>query len=162
MKRHGINPGPACPLFSAFVEDFASLETLTLPSQNTVLFLGADASSVPSDAIYRVAERLLDAGVIWICVWGPDCQRVHDLFDEAYVGDGIVERDFCLMSTWHDDESLEQALWFFVQLAFPLDHEIPTTSYVAVTVGRHDWAISIEKALSDLVSFSRRSDAEAD
>jgi hypothetical protein len=43
------------------------------------------------------------------------------------------------MSTWHDDEPLEQAIWFFIESAFPLDDEIDTTSYVSITVANSTW-----------------------
>ncbi len=156
VKRHGINPGPECPLFSESLPDFAALEHVVLPSTHTVLFIAADASGVHNDTIARVAERMLASGLIWVCVWGPDCERVHDIFDEVHVGDGATEPSFTLMSTWHDDEPLEEALWFFTASAFPLDTEIETTSYLAVTVGSTDWAATVEHALSDLPAFETR------
>jgi len=42
------------------------------------------------------------------------------------------------MSTWHGDEPLEEAIWFFIWSAFPFDTEIPATSYLAVSVGSTD------------------------
>jgi hypothetical protein len=70
-----------------------------------------------------------------------------------HTGDGSVQPDFVLMSTWHDEESLEHALWFFTSCAFPLDTEIETTSYLAVTLGRADWAETVEQALSKVHEF---------
>jgi hypothetical protein len=93
-------------LFSEFVTDFAALEHIVLPSAHTVLFIAADARDVHTDTIARVAARLLASGLIWVCVWGPDCERVHDIFDEIHIGDGTTEPSFTLMSTWHSDESL--------------------------------------------------------
>ena len=55
------------------------------------------------DLLARVGESFLDAGLVVVCVWGPDCERVHDVFDEVYVGDGTIERDSPMMSTWHDE-----------------------------------------------------------
>jgi hypothetical protein len=59
------------------------------------------------------------------------------------------------MSTWHDDEPLVEGLWFFVNTAFPLDHELPLSSYVAVVVGNRDWFAVVDGALSDLDAFER-------
>jgi hypothetical protein len=120
------------------------------------LFIAADARNVSTDTIARVAKRLLVSGLIYVCVWGPGCKRVHDIFDDVHAGDGSIEPSFTLMSTWHNDEPLEEALWFFIQCAFPLDTEIATTSYLAITVGSSDWAASVHHALSDLAAFNAR------
>lgn len=156
MKRHGTNPSSDRPLYSENVADFAALAEISLPSAHTVVLLAADAREVPAEVIAGVAKRLLDLGLIYVCVWGPDCERVHDIFDEVHVGDGCTEPDFTLMSTWHEDESLDEAVWFFTQCAFPLDTEIETTSYVAISVERTDWAGVIDAALSDVPAFAHR------
>jgi len=156
MKHHGINPTPECPLYSEVVADFAALEQVSLPSAHTVLLIVSDSSGVSSDTVNRVAQRLLASGLIYICIWGPDCERVHDIFDWANLGDGNREPDFTLMSTWHSAEPLEEAIWFFTYCAFPLDTEIETTSYLAIIVGNPDWAGTVDCALSDLPAFSAR------
>jgi hypothetical protein len=97
MKRHGINPTPECSLFSEFAGDFAAVEGVVLPSAHTVLLIAADARGVPADMIRRAAEHLLQSGLTFVCVWGPDCERVHDIFDQAYLGDGAVEPGFTLL-----------------------------------------------------------------
>jgi hypothetical protein len=58
------------------------------------------------------------------------------------------------MSTWHSDETLEDAIWYLLYCAFPLDDEIDTTSYVAIAVGDHSWSHAIVKALSDVPAFN--------
>lgn len=156
VKQYGINPSSDCPLYSEFVPDFAALEKVSLPSPHTVLLIVADACSVAADAITRVAERFLSSGLVYVCVWGPDCERVHDIFDEVHIGDGSTEPSFILMSTWHNKEPLDEAIWFFLQCAFPLDTQIETTSYLAVTVGRKDWVVAVDSALSDVPAFKAR------
>jgi len=156
VNRHGLNPTPGCPLFSEFVTDFPALAQVDLPSPHTILFIAADARDIPADTIASVAERFLALGLTCVCVWGPDCERVHDLFDEVHVGDGSTEPTFTFMSTWHSDEPMEEALWYFLQCAFPMDSEIETTSYLAITVGRADWAATVEHALSNLPAFKTR------
>ncbi|MDB6029598.1 MAG: hypothetical protein JWM68_5821 [Verrucomicrobiales bacterium] len=148
VKRHGINPNNHCPIFSEFVADFVLFENVSPPSAHTVLFIAADARGVPVDVIGRVAERLLASGVIYVCMWGPDCERVHDIFDEVYIGDGSSERTFKLTSTWHSDETIGEAIGFFIGSAVPSDSEMDTTSYLAVAVGNPDWAMAIDHALS--------------
>lgn len=120
------------------------------------MFIASDARDVSTDAIAGAAERLLAAGLICICVWGPDCERAHDIFDEVHAGDGSTTPDFTLMSTWHSDESLEEALWFFIESAFPPGTEVATTSYLAITVGSSDWAAAVQRALADPAAFTAR------
>ena len=50
-------------------------------SPHFVLLLAVDASTVEDQRISVVAKTLLDKGLAGFSVWGPDCSRVHDLFD---------------------------------------------------------------------------------
>jgi len=156
VNPHGNLPTSGCPLFSEFVHNFAAIDRVPLPPQHTVLFLAVDARAVPTEAIASAAERLLASGLVYICVWGPDCERVHDIFDEVYAGDGSTEPSFTLMSTWHSHESLEEALWFFIEHAVPVDTEITTTSYLCITVRHRGWATAVRDVLSNLGDFRTR------
>ena len=147
MNRHGIIPGRECPLFSDSVPTFESIANVALPSAQTILFLAVDAHGIPSDVVGRIAERLLASGVVWVCVWGPDCERIHDIFDEVEVGDGLTDPDFTLMSTWHDNETLEEALRFFVDWARPVEAGLPSVSHLAITVGNTDWDAVVRRRL---------------
>lgn len=89
-------------------------------TKNFGLLLALDAANLPCDQIYQVASTLLDKGLGYLCSWGLDCERVHDIFDQAaikvnetFTGDDVV------MTTWHSDESFEETLWFFAHAAFP-------------------------------------------
>lgn len=53
-------------------------------------------------------------------------------------------------------ERQPEAVWFFVNCAFPLDTEVETTSYVAVTVANREWAAVVDESLSDLPTFQKR------
>ena len=145
-----------CPLYSEFVPNFAALANLRLPSAHTVLLIVADSGDIPVSIVGDVAEHLLAVGLTYVCVWGPDCGRVHDIFDETHVGDGSSEPQFSFMSTWHDDQSLDDALFFFLRCAIPIDPDLSSVSYVAVTVGRTDWAASVQDALADPDAFVSR------
>lgn len=156
MKSHGTKAIRERPIFSEFVEDFAALEHIAPPSAHTVLLIVADASDVSVETISRVAKWLLASGLIYVCAWGPDCERVHDIFDETYVGDGTIVPSFTFMSSWHSDEPLEEALWFFLQCASTLGAEMESASYLAVTVGRRDWEATVDDALSNRDAFVAR------
>jgi hypothetical protein len=156
MILHGTIPWSGAALHSERVADFEALGRLVPPSAQTVLLIVADSREVPVEVIACAAERLLAAGLIYVCVWGPDCERVHDIFDEVHIGDGTVAPEIEWMSTWHDDEPLEEAIWFFSNGASPPDGEMDGVSYLAVTIGNDAWADTVERALSDRDAFVAR------
>jgi hypothetical protein len=94
MKSHGTVTTFNLPLYSEFVTEFSELEHVAFPSKHTVLLIAADAHNISTETISRIAQKFLAAGLIQVCVWGPDCERVHDIFDEVHVGDGSVEPAF--------------------------------------------------------------------
>lgn len=55
---------------------------------------------------------LIDAKVLLFCTVGKDCELWHDIMDEMIVGDGSVECDFDMITTWHTGETLEEVLEF--------------------------------------------------
>jgi hypothetical protein len=86
---------------------------------NFGLFVAMNAKGVTDERILRGAKRLLSKGLACLCTWGPDCERVHELFDLAARGNNSdLFGDEVIITTWHADETLEEALWFFVHAAF--------------------------------------------
>ncbi len=120
-----------------------------------VCLLAWDAASVGSDEISNVASRLLAAGCVYICTWGSDCSRVHDIFDET---NSVRAPDGpWVMSTWHDGEPLDEALWFFLFCARPNpDLSDDCRSAVGIAIGMPAWAATIRSTMQDPVSFSAR------
>jgi len=96
---------------------------LKLPSPYFGAFLVCNADLIADTVIVELAHSLLRQGLVYLCVWGKDCERVHDLFDGV-----IVELDPCetdesvRMTTWLDDKSFGEALWHFLNVAFPADY----------------------------------------
>lgn len=148
MKKLGTHVDGASIFYSAFVPDFAALEQLALPPRPMVVLIAADAVTVPVDLLARVGEHFLDAGLVVVCVWGPDCARVHDVFDEVYVGDGAIERDSPMVSTWHDNGSLEDVVEFFALSGRYLSDETEPVSQLAIAVANPDWVSAIDRVLS--------------
>ena len=148
MLQIGYNSGYFHrPVFLSSVEDFPSLGGLDLPSEHSVILLVGDASGVASDVIYSVAEKLMGSGVVSVSTWGGDCERVHDVFDKADVGDGTVEKEFPTMTTWHDDETLEEAVSCFLGSTCPFDPFCDSCSYVAIVVGEPKLGEKVESVL---------------
>lgn len=76
-------------------------------------------TSETTDAISALADTCIAKGLFWLSAWGPDCERVHDIFDEVDVErlEGAAVYDV-VMTTWHDDEKLSDVLRFFWYGAF--------------------------------------------
>ncbi len=122
-----------------------------LPSNHFVLFLACDARGLTDTQIKALARKTLDQGLTGLCAWGPDCERVHDIFDRVMIDehwDGKGET--VIMTTWHDDESLEKALWFFVYCATPAEaSKVDCRAWVAASVGNPGWSEKIHGLLAE-------------
>jgi hypothetical protein len=88
-----------------------------------------------------------------VCAWGPDCERVHDIVDEERDarnpnGPGVV------MTTWHEDESLTEALWFVLAATTPDDvHVDAGGATVGVSIGSSAWADEMRDAFARPSAF---------
>jgi hypothetical protein len=121
----------------------AALRGLSVPGSNYfVALLAWDSEDVHSAELARIARLLLDSGCVYFCCWGSGCERLHDAIDEEYATEGITVNDdeSTIMTTWHDDESLEEAARFVAHNAYPDDrfiHDCNTVLAVAVGSGEH-------------------------
>ena len=55
----------------------------------------------------ELLNSFIDKRILLFCAVGKDCELWHDVMDEHLVGDG-VDRDFFMITTWHEDESLQE------------------------------------------------------
>jgi len=107
------------------------------------LRLGLDGRDVATDdfAAWRAfVDRVLPQGLAYFSTWGPDCERLHDLMDETIVECELAEGTApFLMTTWHADESLEEALEFFRDCAVdPGLQDVRQAPGIIALVGRSD------------------------
>lgn len=101
-----------------------------------VLFIEMDARDLPNDELRSTARRIIRHGAAWICLWGADSERAHDLFDQAAVElDRASGSSTDLMTSWHSSETLVEALWFFATCALPTDFDASSHVWLAVSVG---------------------------
>ena len=119
------------------------------------LFVAADISNVGIDVVSQFAAAALNKGMVYFCAWGRDCEKFHDIVDEVVVNDELGERRFVgptandtVMTTWHDDETLEEALDFFVTLAVPTQgFEVDSGFRVVMCLGNSGWAETATRVL---------------
>jgi hypothetical protein len=84
-KRRGPLRRAIYSLHVSTPEELAVEVPTKLPGARFVLFLAWDARGVPDETIFTLAQRLVRAGLSYIVAWGPDCERVHDVFDDAAI-----------------------------------------------------------------------------
>lgn len=128
---------------------------LPVPSPYFVCLLAWDARLCSADHVRGVAERLLGAGCVYAVCWGPDCERVHDIFDEVDLArrpDGPWA-----MTTWHTDQPLSEVIWFALYSAWPDDAFFGgCNSVVGVSVGSPAWSVEQRQVFTDPGEFSAR------
>jgi hypothetical protein len=78
----------------------------------------ADASE---DWRERITAWLVESGCLYAVTWGRDCEKWHDSVDGANLREfdyGDIPDDRFVMTTWHENRPLREALWFAGQCAF--------------------------------------------
>ena len=91
------------------------------------------ASEKPTVALgIKAARAWVDAGARYICAWGPYAEEVHESFDYA----GFLPEyggEVAIVTTAHQDEPIEEALWFAFYCAKSVDSE-PELNVVVIVV----------------------------
>ena len=130
---------------------------LSVASRYFVCLLAWDARHVGVTEISAVVNFLIRSGCVYICCWGPDCERVHDIFDEVEVDLCSGSDGPCLMSTWHAHELLSEALWFSLFSARPDDaFAAECRSLVGLSIHSPEWAAEIRDAFANPAGLSER------
>ena len=123
---------------------------ISVPSQTFSVFLAIAPTGLDHTIISSIALTLLRAGAVYFCCYGPDSERVHDIIDEQIVQSAIEEDGSVIMTTWHSEETLQDALWFFVTNSFPDDKYLNTCrAGVAISCGNSSWDGQIIVGLKD-------------
>jgi len=127
----------------------------TPPCSRFRLFLAADTTDVNVNAITEFALAALSRGMVYMCAWGRNCERFHDIVDEVVDEDEVGESKFVgptandvVMTTWHENETLEQALDFFTKSALPTDGFLADSNFrLVICVDNPDWSQTATKVL---------------
>ena len=86
-----------------------------------------------------VSRWLVDSGCLYMMAWGPNCSSWDDSVDFAqiqkFLPDEAPDEEF-VMTTWHDDETLESVFWFAQFCADQGDVDLKNT--LIVHVGHDD------------------------
>jgi hypothetical protein len=120
-------------LTAEFIDEWpASLE---LATEHFVALVACDPADLLDKDIAQFAKTLIGQGARYIAVWGPDCERVHDVVDETVANlDPDSNADSVILTEWHDDESFAEAVYSAVHSNFPASDWEPTCNSVVVGV----------------------------
>ncbi len=78
------------------------------------------------DQYGKKAKELINSGLAYLCAWGVDCEKIHDVIDEVDVMMGIdkkIESDDknVIMTNWHHNETIKEALYYFLNTTAPTE-----------------------------------------
>lgn len=78
-----------------------------------------------------ISDWIVDCGCLYMLAWGVDCSAWDDSVDWANIGRFDFENisaEQSVMTTWHEDEPLDEVFRFSKELAnhasIPLDHTV--------------------------------------
>ena len=129
--------------------------SIALPRRRFRLFVAADTSGLSTHALSNFASAALSRGMVYICAWGRGCERFHDIVDEIVAEDALGKRRFVgptpndvVMTTWHEDESVEEALSFFAISAIPSEGFADDSDFrLVICLGNPRWAQAADRLL---------------
>jgi hypothetical protein len=92
--------------------------------------------AVDNDWRSAVSGWLVASGCLYMMAWGHECSAWDDSVDWASLeahGFGDIPNEALVMTTWHEDETLSEVLWFAKQVAQHSDVELSRTVIVHVS-----------------------------
>ena len=138
------------------ISDWVFPENLRNCCPHYICFIVGDASKTADQQIYSFIEQLLQKGMVYMCAWGPDCERVHDIADSV-----IIEKELecdvqnTIMTTWHSNESLDEALWSALFTTWPAKaFETTCNSATIIIINNDAWLKHIWQRLSNFEQFN--------
>ena len=118
------------------------------PAASFVFLLALDASSVSDAELRTAATAVLKKGARYACCWGPAAERAHTAFDLASA-DLDLNAKTVIMTTAHEDEPLEEAVWFATHAAYPAPgYEDAFDVVVCASVAHEEWFEAMKTYLS--------------
>jgi hypothetical protein len=149
----GVEPVHERGLFVAEIPSLGDWpETIEQPQPHFAAFVAADVSSAGDGELTRFARRLLAQGAVYVSVWGPGCERLHDVVDAERDGRAAP----LVMTSWHAHETLDEALWFALFASVPDEAYFETCDAdLAIVVGDPTWAAHVRGRLGNPAALYR-------
>jgi len=125
------------------------------PSQYFVAMLVCDGSRISDKDIAHLSRKLINAGCVYLCCWGRECERIHDLFDAEWIENGFdPESSDTIMTTWHTHDSLDACIQHAIWFTEPTDkYQEQCTSVVAIVIDDRQAADRIREVFIEPADF---------
>ncbi len=76
----------------------------------------------------KMSDWLCESGCLYMMAWGKNCSSWDDSVDFANIRqfeDEDIPEEFNVITTWHDDEPLEEVFFFAKHCALHFGRELP-------------------------------------
>jgi hypothetical protein len=104
-----------------------------------------DDDEISKIQIRHFATDAVASGCGSVNTWGQGCELVHDLFDHA-----ALSADRFIMSSWHTDVPLSDALYESLVIDFPPDEAFPDADNSGVVLAVEDpWLAEVQRLVHD-------------
>ena len=156
LEAIGADPKTGRPYFMFGGNDPAGWDVGSPGLPLFTLLLAMEGDRYSDAVLSALAESFRRGGLAYLCAWGPGCSRVHDVFDLEFVDEdirGVEGGD--VMTTWHEEEPLAEALWFAIDLAIHEDVTDISDSAVVIGTDRDEWRTEIRTRLQDVEELRR-------
>jgi hypothetical protein len=127
---HGGTHLPAAVIRAASLD---AADPINRDGEKYILLVASE--EMTSDVSVAKARMWLEAGAAFVCTWGPSCQGLEESFDYAAFSPELGEPiPFTVMTSSHQNENLDEALWFAFYTTFSPDDLPSPLSSVLVLV----------------------------
>ena len=138
------------PVYTLEVKSLLEIYDVDFPSRYFTLLLTANYSDVNTIEFAELSKTLIGRGLRYACSWGRESTLGDNGFDLGNIlRQEENQSDLHIMTTWHD-ESVADAIWFWLYNAYPDDEFWPECSSILVNVSNEACSNEVHKMLSDI------------
>lgn len=154
-------PKELCDEYAVYTQNLANfnqLRELSFPSPNAILLVAANFESISRKELADSASELIASGTAYFCAWGEGCAKAETIWDTAAArADSKKSFGYHSVTTSHEYETLEEAVWYALNCAFVDDHIIESCSVVLISIDHPEWQNTIDNIREDPAGFNERS-----
>lgn len=111
----------------------------------------------------RCSQWMVAGGCRYMMAWGPNCSSWDDSVDHADVERfdfGEIPDTHFVMTTWHDDETLEEVFWFSQYCATLTYDDVEISTIILLHIGSADRAEEFAQLFEQSRSLADREEPE--
>lgn len=150
------------PLFAYHLHDASeALPELSFDTPHFLCLIGGDFTKIPPRDLVRLVSELLNRGACYFLCWGRGCETAHDLIDDMLIGDErFASEETDIMTTWHSDQSIDDALFYLLCAAWPAEgYTDQPSARFSLLINEADAFDSVSAALEAPAEFIARTSA---